>query len=139
MFIFTVGMTRLSKQPAGEGCQRGTALCFGIRQSSCSGTLTSQHIKKIGITQRDLLGKPLAAWKCCLGAKSVFFHQSSPEPHHCWGALSGKAAARCEAQLQDTVMLAQHPFLPEEQHFSLWTRSSALIQHFCCLFYFLHF
>lgn len=33
----------------------------------------------------------------------------TPAPDHCWVALPGEAAARCEAQLQDTAMQPLDP------------------------------
>lgn len=118
--------------------QEGCSPCL------CSAILTFQDIKKIEIAHRDLLGKPLAVWKCCFAtrsAKTIFLskkaaHQISPQHRPLHHSIAGWL---CQEKQQPGVKPScrtQHPFLPRGQHFSLWKWSSALIQHFCCLFYF---
>lgn len=109
--------------------EESCSLCF------CSGIPTSQHIKTFGTARRDLLGKPLAAWKCCLAtraAKSLFFfpkraaHQSSPQHRPLHFTIAGwlcqekqqQPGVKPTCRTQPCNPLIQHPFLPGGQHFS---------------------
>lgn len=99
MFIFTVGMTRLCKQPGGERWQRCTALHKeGRSPCFCSGILTFQDIKKIGTAHRDLLGKPLAAWECCLATEQLIRAPLSTGP--CTTPLLGGFGRRSSSSSQ---------------------------------------
>lgn len=138
MLIFTVGMTRLCKQPAGEGWQRCTALCFGKRKAAVSAfALVSQHpstLKHLGLhveTCWESLWQPgNAVWPQGL-QKAYFFpkraaHQSSPQHRPLHFTIAGwlcqekqqQPGVKPTCRTQPCNPLIQHPFLPGGQHFS---------------------
>lgn len=135
MFIFTVGMTRLCKQPGGERWQRCTALHKeGCSPCFCSGILTFQDIKKNWDCTQRPVGKASGSLGMLFGHRAA--HQSSPQHRPLHHTVAGwlwqekqqqQPGVKPSCRTQRCNPSTQHPFQPGERHFSLWKWSSALI------------